>query len=74
MITAMKWWCALLVMASLPACGATVEMRAGAEALAPAVSTIVALPVAIGWDGGGGVVRAERAETAEADLQAHVRH
>ena len=36
---AMKWWCALLVMASLPACGATVEMRPGAEALAPAVST-----------------------------------
>ena len=50
MITAMKRWCALLVW-RLPACGATVEMRPGAEALAPAVSTIVALPVAIGWGG-----------------------
>jgi hypothetical protein len=60
MITAMKSWCALLVMASLPACGATVEMRPAAEAAAPAVSTIVALPVAIGWGGGGERARIER--------------
>ena len=60
MITGMKWWCALLVMASLPACGATVEMRPGAEALAPAVSTIVALPVAIGWGGSGERARIQR--------------
>ena len=60
MITEMKWWCALLVMASLPACGATVEMRPGAEALAPAVSTIVVLPVAIGWGGSGERARIQR--------------
>jgi hypothetical protein len=63
MITAMKWWCALLViasLASLPACGATVDMRPGAEALAPAVSTIVALPIAIGWGGSGERARIER--------------
>ena len=47
-------------MALLPACGATVEMRPGAEALAPAVSTIVALPVAIGWGGSGERARIER--------------
>jgi hypothetical protein len=56
----MKRYFALLALAALPACGATVEMRPGAEALAPAVSTIVALPVAIGWGGAGDRARLQR--------------
>jgi hypothetical protein len=50
----------LLVLLTLPACGATVEMRPGAEALAPAVTTIVALPVAIGWGGAPERARIQR--------------
>ena len=60
MINPMKWWFALLATASSAACGATVDMRPAAEALAPAVSTIVALPVAIGWGGNGERARLER--------------
>jgi len=42
------------------ACGATVEMRPGAAALAPTIATIVQLPPAIEWSGPGAQARVQR--------------
>jgi len=51
----------LLAMAAVAAgCGATVEMRPGAAALAPAITTIVELPPAIDWSGPGAQPRMQR--------------
>jgi hypothetical protein len=50
----------VLAVAALPACGATVDVRPGAEALAPTVGTVVVLPVAIDWGGAAERARIQR--------------
>jgi hypothetical protein len=51
----------LLALAALGAgCGATVEMRPGAAALAPTIATIVELPPAIDWTGPSAPSRVQR--------------
>jgi len=54
---------AFLALAALPAlfgCSATVEVRPGAEAIAPNVDTVVGLPISIGWGGDPELRRTQR--------------
>jgi hypothetical protein len=49
-----------LVLTAAAGCTSTVEVRPAAESLAPTVSTVVGLPLSIGWGGDGELRRIQR--------------
>jgi hypothetical protein len=53
-------WIAALGLLSAVGCGATVDLRPGAAALAPTIVTIVGMPPAIDWPGAGAQRRVQR--------------